>query len=56
MERHKEGYESDVEISSNDYFSEEFTMSEEDEAPSYNDSLLQDQQQQQTPQKVLRKY
>lgn len=50
MERHKEGYESDVEISSNDYFSEEFTMSEEDEAPSYNDSLLQDQQQQQTPQ------
>ena len=54
MERHKEGYESEVEVSSMDYFSDEFTMSEEDEAPDYNDSIQQQQQQQQdTPQQVM---
>lgn len=51
MERHKEGYESEVEVSSMDYLSDEFTMSEEDEAPDYNDSIQQ--QQQQMPQQVI---
>ena len=54
MERHKEGYESEVEVSSLDYLSDEFTMqsSEEDEPPSHNDSMQQ--QQQSTPQQVYR--
>ena len=54
MERHKEGYESEIEVSSLDYLSDEFTMqsSEEDEPPSHNDSIQQ-QQQQLTSQQVV---
>ena len=37
MERHKDGYESEMEVSSVDYLSDEFTMqsSEEDETVDY---------------------
>lgn len=52
MERHKEGYESEIEVSSLDYLSDEFTMqsSEEDEPSSHNDNM---KQQQPTPQQVV---
>ena len=41
MERHKEGYESEIEVSSLDYLSDEFTLqsSEEDEPPSHDNSM-----------------
>jgi len=40
MERHKEGYESEMEVSSVDYLSDEFTIqsSSEDEMSDYDDS------------------
>ena len=42
MERHKEGYESEMEVSSVDYLSDEFTMqsSSEDELSDFDDSQL----------------
>ncbi|XP_065890411.1 histone-lysine N-methyltransferase SETDB1-B-like isoform X3 [Dysidea avara] len=43
MERHKEGYESEMEVSSVDYLSDEFTMqssSSDDEMSDYNDTQL----------------
>ena len=40
MERHKEGYESEMEVSSVDYLGDEFTMqsSNDDELSDYNDT------------------
>ena len=45
MERHKEGYESEIEVSSLDYLSDEFTMqsSEEDESPEPNGGTQQEE-------------
>lgn len=48
MERHKEGYESEMEVSSVDYLSDEFTMqsSDDDEPTDYNNSTQQQSVQQ----------